>query len=115
MLAAGAGGGRGGRTALGGMDVTILQLLAQSELNPGGTSTNTMAGDLRLTDVENGRSTEVTVTPELSAAYATAVKTYVGTLHAFCSKHALGHELVTTDTPVQSVLIDTLRRRTLLK
>jgi len=115
MLAAGAGGGRGGRTALGGMDVTILQLLAQCELNPGGTSTNTMAGDLRLTDVENGRSTEVTVTPELSAAYATAVKTYVSTLHAFCSKHALGHELVTTDTPVQSVLIDTLRRRTLLK
>ncbi len=115
MLAAGAGGGHGGRTTLSGMDVTILQLLAPSELDPGRVSSNAMVGDLRLTDVENGRAAEVTVTPELSAAYAAAVKAYVSGLHTFCTKHALGHELVTTDTPLQSVLVETLRRRMLLK
>ncbi|MBX9737423.1 MAG: DUF58 domain-containing protein [Phycisphaerales bacterium] len=119
MLAAGASGGRGGRTALGGMDVTILQLLAPTELDPqrssSAASPSGLAGDLRLTDVETGRAAEVTVTPELSAGYTRAVRRYIDDLHDFCNKHGLGHELVTTDTPVQSVLIDTLRRRTLLK
>ncbi len=117
-------GGRGG-TSAGGMDVFLIQTLAPTEIDPlgpvgvnGSTSTATNAdllGDLRLTDIETNRAAEVTITPELAAAYRLAIKRYNDDLAAYATARGLNHELVLTNTDLSSLLVQTLRRRGLLK
>jgi hypothetical protein len=120
------------RTSGGGMDVYVLQTLAPGELDPAregetppaGTAPGQPAnaarpapllGDLRLNDVETGRSAEVTITPELLEKYRASVKAYIENIARWCAARALNHALVTSDTDVPTLVLDVLRRRGLLR
>ena len=99
---------------LGGYDIFCIQLLAPTELEPEREAQAGLAGDLRLTDAETGRSAEVTITPELVKRYKQRLETYCEKLRTFCLARGMAHMLVRTDTALDQLVMDTLRRRGLV-
>lgn len=113
-----------------GTDHHVLQVLSPGELDPAqersadregqapsaadAAEPAQVLGDLRLTDVETGRTAEVTVTLALLERYRAAAKRYVEAARAFCVARGLGHALVTTDTPIGPLMLEELRRRGVL-
>lgn len=103
--------------AAGGYDTYCLQLLTPEELDPTlqlGNGPGSLLGDLRLTDIETGTATEVTITKELIKRYRERVKSYCEGLSSFCASRAMNYMLVTTDQSVDTLILDTFRRRGLL-
>lgn len=97
-----------------GYDVYCLQTLAPSELDPTKEEPR-LVGDLRLTDVESGRATEVSISPRVIARYRAAVSKYVDGLRAQCRARGLSHLLTPTDTPVETLVVSALRRQGMLR
>ncbi|CAN5809200.1 DUF58 domain-containing protein [soil metagenome] len=116
LASAGTGGnGRAGTTS-GALDVFLMQTLAPSELDPlAGERGPAMLGDLRLMDAETGAAAEVTITPELAAAYQRTLRQSIENLRAFAARLGLHHQLVRTDIPLHEFIVNTLRRAGLLK
>ena len=103
--------------AAGGYDTYCLQLLTPEEIDPSkqlGASGGTLLGDLRLTDIETGGSTEVTITKELMKRYRERVQEYCDGLSRYCAAREMNHLLVTTDQEIEPLIFDTFRRRGLL-
>lgn len=103
--------------AAGGYDTYCLQLLTPEEIDPSkqlGASGGTLLGDLRLTDIETGGSTEVTITKELMKRYRERVQEYCDGLSRYCAAREMNHLLVTTDQEIEPLILDTFRRRGLL-
>ncbi len=103
--------------AAGGYDTYCLQILTPDEVDPSrqlGTTGGTLLGDLRLTDIETGGATEVTITKELMKRYRERVQEYCDGLGRYCAARAMNHMLVTTDQPIEPLILDTFRRRGLL-
>ncbi len=129
-LLAGGGSGRGG-SGSGGYDTYCLQVLSPGELDPSlegaavpegwttrGKSPPTgreFVGDMRLIDAETGRSTEVTVTADVIRKYKAAVEGYMNELKSFCTARDMSYGMVRSDADVESLLLDYLRRRGLLR
>ncbi|MBC7833722.1 MAG: DUF58 domain-containing protein [Phycisphaerales bacterium] len=105
----------GAGVAGGGFDTWCLQVLSPGELDPGLESAAGLIGDLRFMDAETGRAAEVTVTADLIRRYRAAVDQYVSTLRSVCASRGMQHMLVPSDTPVQILLLEYLRRRGLLR
>jgi len=115
----------GAQSSGAAFDVCCVQVLSPGELDPskegrsagGGAEDDAppaLLGDLSLTDVETGRSAEVTVTPALLDAYRASVKRFVGGAAEFCTARGMTHLLVPSDADVAALVLDTLRRRGLL-
>lgn len=103
--------------AAGGYDTYCMQLLTPEEMDPTlqlGSGAGSLLGDLRLTDIETGGATEVTITKELLKRYRERVKEYCEGLSKFCAARAMNYMLVTTDQPIEPLILDTFRRRGLL-
>ncbi len=96
---------------VGGYDIYCIQTLAPSELEPERETQDGIAGDLRLTDAETGRTAEVTMTPQLIQRYKQRLETYCEGLRTFCLARGMAHMLIRTDTPMDELVFDTLRRR----
>ncbi|MBS0188183.1 MAG: DUF58 domain-containing protein [Planctomycetes bacterium] len=94
----------------GALDAYCLQTLAPAELDPVRGASMGLSGDLRLTDVESARGVEVTVSPAAIAAYRAAVEKFVGRCRDECRSRGVAHFLVPTDTPVDRLVVDSLRR-----
>lgn len=92
-----------------GYDLFAIQLLSPQEVNPD------LGGDLRLRDVEDRDLAEVTITAPLLKRYKQNLSAYVEQLRSFCARREITFLSVTTDTPVESLLLDYLRARGLLK
>ncbi|MGD9689366.1 MAG: DUF58 domain-containing protein [Phycisphaerales bacterium] len=111
-------------------DVHCLQILSPGELDPAregradpGTATDEAApdrsprlvmGDLALTDVETGRVSEVTVTPDVLDAYRRAAQRFVSEASAFCRARSASHLILSSDADVATVMLESLRRGGLL-
>ena len=96
-----------------GFDLIALQVLAPQVVDPsreGGVS-----GDLLLVDSETGVETEVTVTPELLKIYKERLDRLCGGLRAWCTRRDIVHMVVETSTPVETLMLEYLRRRGLLR
>lgn len=109
-----------GREAGGGRthDVFCLQTLSSGELDPsaeGGEGERGMAGDVRLVDVESGAGVEVTVSAEVVKRYRARVDRYIADLASACFARGMTHVLCPSDTDIERVVTDLLRRRGLLK
>lgn len=103
--------------AAGGYDTYCLQLLTPEELDPTkqlGDGGGTLLGDLRLTDIETGGATEVTITKELLKRYKERVREYCDGLANFCASRGMTYLLVKTDQEIETLILDTFRRRGLL-
>ncbi|MFM7133758.1 MAG: DUF58 domain-containing protein [Planctomycetota bacterium] len=96
-----------------GFDLFALQLLSPQTVDPareGGVS-----GDLLLVDSEMGGETEVTVTPELLRLYKERLDRLCGSLRQYCARRDITHLVVETSTPVETLMLEYLRRRGLLR
>ncbi|GAB4520692.1 MAG: DUF58 domain-containing protein [Phycisphaerales bacterium] len=91
----------------GGYDTYCLQVLSKGELEPDPAS---ISGDVRLLDAETGRASEVTVTAEVVKRYKRRLADYIAQLAEFCTAREMTHLLVRTDTPVETLVFETLRR-----
>lgn len=92
-----------------GYDLFVVQVLSPQELDP------PLGGDLRLRDVEDADRAEVTISAPLLARYKQNLGAYCDRLRNFCARRDMMHLLVSTDTPIETVILDHLRRRGLLR
>ncbi|HLP85300.1 MAG TPA: DUF58 domain-containing protein [Phycisphaerales bacterium] len=102
-------------SAAGTFDTLAIQTLTPGELDPAREAAAGLVGDLRLTDVETARGVEVTVSPASIAMYKAALSRHQQRLRDECSRRGIAHFLVPTDTPIDKLLINTLRRGGLLR
>jgi len=92
-----------------GYDVYAMQILSPQELDP------PITGDLRLKDVEDGDLAEVTISAPLLKRYKANLTAYCDQLGAFCARREISLMTVSTETPVDSLIVDYLRRKGLLR
>jgi len=92
-----------------GFEVTVIQLLAREELEPG------LTGDLKLVDAEDGSVREISVTQSLLKAYKRNLDAYTGNLRAFALRYGMNYVLVGNDTPVEAIVTRMLRGAGLVK
>jgi uncharacterized protein (DUF58 family) len=92
-----------------GYDVFCLQVLSPQELEPD------ITGDLRLRDVEDGDYAEVTISAPLLKRYKANLAAYCDQLRSFCGTRDMTLLTVRSDTPVDVLLLDYLRRRGVLR
>ncbi|MDP7070488.1 MAG: DUF58 domain-containing protein [Phycisphaerales bacterium] len=96
----------------GGDDLHCLQILSPQELDPGACG---LAGDLRLEDAEDGSTREVTVTPALLRAYRAKLDARVALVRDAARRSGGAHLAIPSDSDVESLLLDELRRGGLLR
>lgn len=104
-------------TRSGATDTYCLQVLSPQELDPAKAATQhagSLRGDLRLTDVETSAAVEVTITPDAIAGFRSRFSAARANLQAQCSSRGIAYVCVATDTPLEELLLNTLRRGGLL-
>ncbi|MCR4318124.1 MAG: DUF58 domain-containing protein [Planctomycetes bacterium] len=91
------------------LDMYAIQVLSPEELNP------EYAGDLKLVDVETGVYTEVSITKPLLDLYKKNLEDLQNDIRTFCAKRGYGSLFVSTDSPFEEVILQSLRSGRLLK
>jgi uncharacterized protein (DUF58 family) len=91
-----------------GYDLFAIQLLSPQEVEPD------ITGDLRLRDVEDADMAEVTISAPLLKKYKQTLAAYCGELRDFCARREISNLTVRTDMPIDTLLLDYLRKRGLL-
>ena len=107
-------GGLRALAAAGGYDTFCVQVLSPGEIEPEREAGGAITGDLRLTDVETGHGAEVTVTAPVIKRYKERLAEYCSGLESFCAAREMKHVLVRSDAPLDSFLLETMRRRGVL-
>jgi uncharacterized protein (DUF58 family) len=98
----------------GGFDTVLLQVLSPGELDPRVEADAGLLGDVMLTDVESGRTAEVTITPSLIADYRRRLEAHNDRLSRLAGARGIGHAVLPSDTDAREVLAGVLRRRGVL-
>lgn len=98
----------------GGIDGTLVQVLAPSELAPERAAASGLVGDLRLTDAETGRGVEVTVSGAVIKRYKERLDRHLERVQRACMARDIGHILVPSDADVGELMLGQLRRRGVL-
>lgn len=88
-----------------GYDVFVIQVLSPQEVDP------TLLGDLRLKDVEDGDMAEVTISAPLLKKYKANLAAYCEHLRSFCVRRDMTLITVRSDTPIDVLVLDYLRKR----
>ncbi len=92
-----------------GYDVFCIQVLSPQELEP------PVTGDLRLKDVEDADLAEVTISAPLLKRYKANLAAYCQQLNAFCLRRDMTLLTVRSDTPIDVLVLDYLRKRGVVK
>ncbi|MDX2148916.1 MAG: DUF58 domain-containing protein [Planctomycetota bacterium] len=92
-----------------GYDLIAVQVLSPQELEPD------IAGDLRLKDVEDGDLAEVTISAPLLKRYKANLAAYTRQLQEFCARREITFLPLRSDTPVEVLILDYLRKRGVVK
>ena len=80
-------------------DVHVIHILAPEEMNP------ILTGDLRLTDAETGEMRDLTMDGEAMGEYRQRLGEFLGRAESFCRANEIAYHRVTTDTPVEEMLL----------
>jgi len=104
-----------GTFGVAGFDTYCIQVLAPAELDPLRDREGGIAGDVRFTDVESGKAVDVTVSAALLARYRIRFTAYTSRLRTDCRTRGIAHMQVSSDTPVDRFIVETLRRGGLLR
>lgn len=97
---------RGLRYLVGrGYDLVVIQVLSPQEIEP------KVGGDLRLRDVEDGDVAEVTISAPLVKRYKQNLSAYCNELRTFCARRDATFLTLPSDTPVETLLLEYLRAR----
>lgn len=95
-----------------GYDLFAMQVLSPQEVDPVGP--HGLAGDLRLKDVEDGDTAEVTISSPLLKRYKANLAAYCDQLKAFCARREITNITVQSDTDMETLILDYLRTRGVL-
>ena len=98
----------------GGIDATLVQVLAPSEIAPERATQAGLVGDLRLTDAETGRGVEVTMTAGVIKRYKVRLDAHIERVQRACNARDIGHLLVPSDADIGELILGQLRRRGVL-
>lgn len=90
-------------------DLYAMQVLSPEELEP------SLAGDLRLVDVEDDDVAEVTVSAALLKHYKRSLAAWCGSIRDFCTRRGATYVLTKSSDPVEPLMLNYLRRRGLLR
>ena len=91
------------------MDVYLLHVLCPEELNP------EIKGDLKLIDCEDEDVAEITVSRPLMDKYKRTLATFVDGAREFCTRRGMSYLMVSTETPVETLVANYLRKRGLVR
>jgi uncharacterized protein (DUF58 family) len=91
------------------MDVYILHVLCPEELNP------EIKGDLRLIDCEDEDVAEITVSRPLLDKYKRTLATFIDGAREFCARRGMNYLMTSTETPVDKLVANYLRKRGLVR
>jgi uncharacterized protein (DUF58 family) len=92
-----------------GYDLVCIQVLSPQEVNP------ELGGDLRLRDVEDDDRTEVTISAPLLKRYKQNLAAYCDQLRLFCARREITHLTVQSDIAMDTLILEYLRSRGVLK
>jgi uncharacterized protein (DUF58 family) len=95
--------------ARGGIEVHCVRVLTIEEESPD------VLGDLRLVDSETGGGVDVTVTPKLLRLYREARSAYDRRLDEYCRSRQMTLLTSVTSAPFESLVLESLRRKGLLR
>jgi len=90
-------------------DVYAVQMLSPGEIDP------SLAGDLKLTDVEDDDAAEVTVSRALLNRYKRNLEAYCSELKEYCSRRGISYLFTSTKVPFDQIILSYFRQRGLLK
>ncbi|MBL7647269.1 MAG: DUF58 domain-containing protein [Candidatus Hydrogenedentes bacterium] len=90
-------------------DIYVIQVLAPEEITP------QLSGDLKLIDSESESATEISVSRALMKRYFQNRDAFIEQVRTYCLGHGMSHFLVSSQTPVENVLLDVLRRGGLIR
>ena len=86
-------------------DLFAIQILSEEEMKP------RLVGDLRLTDIEDGDQTEITVTALMLANYQQSLSSFRAELTRDMARHGVPFLSTDTRTPFDQLILNTLRIR----
>jgi len=84
-------------------DVHVIHTLAPEEVDP------ILAGDLRLTDAETGEVRDLTMDGEAMRDYRQTLGEFLGRAESFCRANEIAYHRVTTDTPLEQIVLRQLK------
>jgi uncharacterized protein (DUF58 family) len=90
-------------------DLYAVQMLSPEEIDP------KLAGDLRLTDVEDDDVAEVTVSRALINRYKHNLQAYCQQLKEYCTRRGVSYLFTSTDVPFDQIVLSYFRQRGLVK
>jgi uncharacterized protein (DUF58 family) len=91
------------------MDVYLIHVLSPEELNP------EINGDLKLIDCEDDDIAEITVSRPLLDKYKRTLATFIDGAREFCTRRGMSYLMVSTETPVETLVANYLRKRGLVR
>jgi len=91
------------------MDIYVLQILSPEEVNP------ELAGDLKLVDIEDDDVAEVTVSKPLLDKYKANLQAYCESIRSYATSRGASYYLAMTDHPFESLVLNYLRQRGLVR
>lgn len=107
-------GGSAGSSGGGGFDTYCLQILAPGEIEPQTEAERGIVGDLRLTDIETGKGAEVTMSAALIKRYKQRLADHIQGLETACAARGMTYAMLRSDSELEPLLLDYLRKRGLL-
>jgi uncharacterized protein (DUF58 family) len=90
-------------------DIYCIQILAPEEIEP------SLAGELRLMDVEDNDVAEVSVSRALINRYKNNLQAYCQGLRDYCTRRGMSYLFTSTAVPFDQIVLTYLRRKGLLK
>ncbi len=91
------------------MDVYVIHVLSQEELNPD------VKGDLKLVDCEDDDIAEITVSQPLLQRYERTLAGFIDGAREFCTRRGMSYLMTSTETPVEQIVSNYLRKRGLVR
>ena len=91
------------------MDVYVLHVMCPEEIDP------QVKGDLKLIDCEDEDVAEITVSRPLMDKYKRTLASFVDGAREFCTRRGMSYLMVSTETPVETLVANYLRKRGLVR
>jgi uncharacterized protein (DUF58 family) len=89
-------------------DLYAVQVLSPEEIDP------PLAGDLRLTDVEDDDMAEVTVSRALLEKYRQTLQSYCLSIKDYCARRGVNYMFTSTQVPFDQIVLSYFRNRGLV-
>lgn len=95
-----------------GYDLILVQVLSPQEIDPAGPGG--IVGDLRLKDVEDADLAEITVSAPLLKRYKQNLAAYCNQLRDFAARREIAVMTMPSNTPIDKLILESLRKRGVL-